>query len=62
MTATAPPVTLQTILDQFREDARNNRDLGDRFERLMLRVFEIDAAYSGQYSRFGRMATYLRWQ
>jgi len=31
---TVGEVTLDTILEQFRDDARNNRDLGDRFERL----------------------------
>jgi predicted helicase len=27
--------TIQDILEFFREEARNNRDLGDRFERLI---------------------------
>lgn len=43
-------MTLATILDQFREDARNNRDLGDRFERLMLRYLEIDPIYQERFS------------
>lgn len=30
-------VSLQTILEQFRDDARSNRDLGDRFESWILR-------------------------
>lgn len=43
--------TLQDILDQFREDARNNRDLGDRFERLMLRFFELDPIYADRFDK-----------
>jgi len=31
MTTTNAPTTLDTILTQFRDDARNNRDPGDRF-------------------------------
>ncbi|MCC6424176.1 MAG: hypothetical protein IT447_11910 [Phycisphaerales bacterium] len=31
MTATGM-TTLDTLLNQFRDDPRNNRDLGDRFE------------------------------
>ena len=27
------PTTLQTILDQFRDDSKNNRDLGEKRER-----------------------------
>jgi len=38
-------ITLDKVLKQFREDARNNRDLGDRFERLVYRYFEIDPIY-----------------
>ena len=44
-------ITLDTILQQFREDARNNRDLGDRFERMMLRYFEIDPIYEDRFSK-----------
>ncbi|HET6250836.1 MAG TPA: type ISP restriction/modification enzyme, partial [Tepidisphaeraceae bacterium] len=43
--------TLNTILDQFRADARSNRDLGDRFERLMLRYFELDPLYADRFSK-----------
>jgi hypothetical protein len=32
---------LQEILAQFWDDARNNRDLGDRFERMMHRFFRV---------------------
>jgi predicted helicase len=42
--------TLDTILSQFRDDARNNRDLGDRFERLMQQFFRVDPLYAGLFS------------
>ncbi len=42
--------TLQTILAQFREDARTNRDLGDRFERLMVEFFRADPLYAALFS------------
>ncbi len=42
--------SLQTILDQFREDARNNRDLGDRFERLILAYLQLDPLYLDRFS------------
>jgi predicted helicase len=42
--------SLDDILQQFRDDARNNRDLGDRFERLMLRYFELDPLYADRFS------------
>lgn len=44
-------VTLATILEQFREDARNNRDLGDRFERLFLRYLELDPTQADRFSK-----------
>jgi predicted helicase len=43
-------VTLDTVLDQFRADARSNRDLGDRFERLMVRYLELDPIYADRFS------------
>ena len=42
MNATTRPLTLHDILKQFRDDARNNRDLGDRFERLIRQSSRID--------------------
>ena len=41
---------LDKILAQFREDARNNRDLGDRFERLILQYLQIDPLYVDRFS------------
>jgi len=48
-TATAP-TTLATILDQFRDDARSNRDLGDRFERLIVNYLQLDPLYADLFS------------
>lgn len=45
------PTALATILAQFREDARSNRDLGDRFERLILAYLERDPLYVERFSR-----------
>lgn len=45
-----PVQTIHTILDQFRDAAANNRDLGDRFERLMLKYLQIDPLYSERFS------------
>lgn len=50
MTGTPNAITLETILAQFREEARSNRDLGDRFERMMHRYFEIDPIYADRFS------------
>ncbi len=50
MTTTATTVSIQTILAQFRDDARNNRDLGDRFERLMQQFFRVDPLYANLFS------------
>ena len=41
---------LDEILAQFRDDARNNRDLGDRFERLMQQFLGVDPLYAGLFS------------
>ena len=30
-----PKQTIKDILESFREEARNSRDLGDKFERLI---------------------------
>ncbi|MBX7132607.1 MAG: DEAD/DEAH box helicase family protein [Fimbriimonadaceae bacterium] len=41
---------IHDILEQFREDARSNRDLGDRFERLILRYLQLDPIYADRFS------------
>jgi predicted helicase/SOS-response transcriptional repressor LexA len=43
-------MSLGQILAQFRDDARNNRDLGDRFERMMQQFFRVDPLYAGLFS------------
>ncbi|WP_414662194.1 DEAD/DEAH box helicase [Horticoccus sp. 23ND18S-11] len=43
--------SIHTILGQFRDEATSNRDLGDRFERLMCRYFELDPIYQDRFSR-----------
>ncbi len=50
MASTKTDVTLHTILDQFREDARTNRDLGDRFERMIQQFLRIDPVYARLFS------------
>ena len=50
MPATTAPTTLATILDQFRNDARSNRDLGDRFERLIVNYLQLDPFYADLFS------------
>jgi predicted helicase len=45
-----PTTTLRDILADLRDDARNNRDLGDRFERLMQQFFRVDPLYAGLFS------------
>lgn len=34
--------TIHDVLAHFREEATSNRDLGDRFERLICRYLELD--------------------
>ncbi len=46
----SPETSLHTILEQFREDARSNRDLGDRFERLIVSYLKLDPIYADRYS------------
>ena len=50
MPATTALTTLATILDQFRDDARSNRDLGDRFERLIVNYLQLDPIYADLFS------------
>lgn len=44
------PHTIHTILAQFREDVTSNRELGDRFERLICRYLELDPLYRDRFS------------
>ena len=42
--------TIHHILAQFRDEATSNRDLGDRFERLICRYLELDPLYADRFS------------
>lgn len=44
-------ITLNTILEEFRETATSTRDLGDKFERLMVQYFETDPLYKEHFSK-----------
>lgn len=55
---TNQPSALHRVLAAFRDDARSNRDLGDRFERLMQRYFELDPIYS---ERFAKISMWQDW-
>ncbi len=46
----APSTTLNEVLGHFRQEARSNRDLGDRFERLILGYLKIDPLYADRFS------------
>lgn len=42
--------TIHTILDEFKQAALNNRDLGDKFERLIANYLVTDPLYHDKYS------------
>lgn len=42
--------TIHSILDELRDDARNNRDMGDKFERLMQAFLRKDPYYADLFS------------
>ena len=43
--------SIHDVLAYFREAASSNRDLGDRFERLICRYLELDPIYVERFSR-----------
>jgi predicted helicase len=43
--------SIYDVLAHFREAATSNRDLGDRFERLICRYLELDPIYAERFSR-----------
>ena len=54
-----PPVTtLEGILDQLYFSATDERDKGDKFERLMLQFFKTDLQWS---DRFSDVWTWSEW-
>ncbi|MGH7437881.1 MAG: restriction endonuclease, partial [Polyangiaceae bacterium] len=42
--------TIHTILAEFRELATSKRDLGDRFERLIVAYLRLDPIYADRFS------------
>ncbi len=50
--------TIHDLLEEFREAASSNRDLGDRFERLMVTYFPNDPLYK---SRFSNVWLWMDW-
>lgn len=42
--------SIYAVLDRFREDVSSNRELGDRFERLICRYLELDPLYQERFS------------
>jgi predicted helicase len=44
-------ISIHDVLAHFRADAQSNRDLGDRFERLLCRYLELDPLYAERFSR-----------
>ncbi len=44
-------ISIHDVLAHFREAASSNRDLGDRFERLICRYLELDPIYAERFSR-----------
>ena len=45
-----PKQTIKDILEFFREEARNKRDLGDKFERLIAAYLTKDPYYATHFS------------
>jgi len=43
--------TLHTILEEFRQFATSNRDLGDKFERLFANYLITDLQFSDKYTK-----------
>ena len=43
-------ITIHTILDELRDSKASNRDLGDKFERLMIAFFKTDPLYKDKFS------------
>ena len=43
-------LSLSDVLAQFRDAATSNRELGDRFERLIARYLELDPIYAERFS------------
>lgn len=42
--------TIHSVLEEFRQEATSNRDLGDRFERLVWAYLRLDPLYTDRFS------------
>ena len=42
--------TIHSLLEEFRQDATSSRDLGDRFENLMVAFLKSDPMYQDLFS------------
>src|ERR1039458_9813544 len=51
--------TIHDILKFFREEAANNRDLGDKFERLIAAYLTKDPFYAGLFG--GKVWLWTEW-
>ena len=45
-----PVTAINDVLDQIRSSSENTKEVGDKFERLMLAFFRIDPTYARQFS------------
>jgi predicted helicase len=50
--------TIHDILEEFREDATSNRDLGDKFEQLIVAYLKTDPMYK---DRFSNIWMWMEW-
>ena len=57
-TLLSEPMTLQDLLDEFTEAARNNRDKGTQFERLIANYLLTDPQYA---DRLGDVWLWSEW-
>jgi predicted helicase len=40
---------IDQVLDRIRESSQNSREVGDKFERMMLAFFRLDRSYAAQF-------------
>ena len=50
--------TIHTILEEFRDAATSKRDLGDKFERLVVAYLKNDPLYK---DRFSNVWLWMEW-
>ena len=57
--AASRPVTFDDVLDRIRAESENPRQLGERFERIMLDFFKADRHYRNEFG--GRVYTWKQY-